>query len=55
MGVKLERTYQNPADPDTEVVAEERIKGFKYGKTPVPFNKADEAGMFACACVRLCA
>lgn len=44
MGVKLERTYQNLADPDQEIAADDRVKAFRYGKTLVPFSKADESG-----------
>jgi len=35
MAVKLERTYHSVADPDTEVAPDERVKGYKYGKTLV--------------------
>lgn len=35
MGVRLERQYFNASDPDTEVAPEDRVKGYRYGKTIV--------------------
>lgn len=43
MDVKLERTYHSITDPDTEVAPDEKVKGYKYGKTLVPFSMVDEA------------
>jgi ATP-dependent DNA helicase 2 subunit 2 len=43
MEVKQERSYHSILDPDTEVSIHERVKGYKYGKTLVPFSQVDEA------------
>eukprot|EP01094_Clydonella_sp_ATCC50884_P012155 TRINITY_DN2207_c0_g1_i1.p1 TRINITY_DN2207_c0_g1~~TRINITY_DN2207_c0_g1_i1.p1 ORF type:complete len:785 (-),score=247.92 TRINITY_DN2207_c0_g1_i1:306-2513(-) len=40
--VKMDRIYVSLDDLDTEVPQEERVKGFKYGKTLVPFTGDDE-------------
>lgn len=43
MQVVPERTYQSSTDPDNEVGAAERVKGYRYGKTLVPFAQTDES------------
>jgi ATP-dependent DNA helicase 2 subunit 2 len=43
MSVALERTYQSSTEPDSEVSATERVKGYRYGKTLVPFAQTDES------------
>ncbi len=43
MGVALERTYHSISDPDQEIPSDQRVKGYKYGKTLVPFSKVDES------------
>ncbi len=43
MSVVQDRTYQSSTDPDVEVPANERVKGYRYGKTLVPFAKFDES------------
>lgn len=40
--VKRDTSYRNPADPDQEVPAEERVKGYKYGTQYIPLSAADE-------------
>eukprot|EP01105_Mastigella_eilhardi_P010054 TRINITY_DN2353_c0_g1_i3.p1 TRINITY_DN2353_c0_g1~~TRINITY_DN2353_c0_g1_i3.p1 ORF type:complete len:753 (-),score=192.03 TRINITY_DN2353_c0_g1_i3:99-2321(-) len=45
MQVRQERTLQSLQDPDANVSREEAIKGYKYGKTLVPFSKVDEAAL----------
>jgi ATP-dependent DNA helicase 2 subunit 2 len=42
MKVVKETTYHNINDPDNEVPSNEKIKGYKYGKTLVPFSSIDE-------------
>mmetsp|Transcript_14585 Transcript_14585/g.41440 ORF Transcript_14585/g.41440 Transcript_14585/m.41440 type:complete len:728 (+) Transcript_14585:232-2415(+) len=43
--VRLERSYVCLANPDEELEADLLVKGYKYGKTFVPFSKADEAAL----------
>ncbi|KAH3742839.1 ATP-dependent DNA helicase [Pelomyxa schiedti] len=45
MAVRQERIIQSIQDPDTEVSNEEVVKGYKYGKTLVPFSKIDEEAL----------
>lgn len=49
-GVIQERTYHVADDPDgAEVVAEDRIKGHRYGQSIVPMSEYDEAAlMYTC-------
>mmetsp|Transcript_64553 Transcript_64553/g.209566 ORF Transcript_64553/g.209566 Transcript_64553/m.209566 type:complete len:752 (+) Transcript_64553:2-2257(+) len=48
--VVIDRTYHVADDPDgEEVVAEDRIKGHKYGQSIVPMSEYDEAAlMYTC-------
>eukprot|EP01102_Stenamoeba_stenopodia_P012456 TRINITY_DN3947_c0_g2_i1.p1 TRINITY_DN3947_c0_g2~~TRINITY_DN3947_c0_g2_i1.p1 ORF type:complete len:754 (+),score=228.50 TRINITY_DN3947_c0_g2_i1:208-2469(+) len=39
--VLMQRTYHPIADPDEEIPEDERVKGYKYGRTLVPFSKID--------------
>jgi hypothetical protein len=39
MGVIMEKNFQSIDDPDTQVGQDERVKGFKYGKTLVRKKK----------------
>lgn len=41
MGVKLDRMYRSIAEDDVEVPAHERAKGYRYGKSIVPFSPMD--------------
>jgi ATP-dependent DNA helicase 2 subunit 2 len=43
--IKRDTTYRNPEDPDVELAAEERVKGYKYGPQYVPVT-AEEEDMF---------
>ena len=42
MDIKMQRSYHSLADLDTDVAEEERVKGFKYGKSLVPISAEDE-------------
>lgn len=39
------RTYRNPLHPDEEVLPQDLVKGFRYGKDYVPVSSADLGGM----------
>jgi ATP-dependent DNA helicase 2 subunit 2 len=45
--VVIQRTFHNriAADPEQNVPSEERIKGYRYGRTLVPFSKIDEEAL----------
>eukprot|EP01112_Ceratiomyxa_fruticulosa_P013430 TRINITY_DN3779_c0_g1_i1.p1 TRINITY_DN3779_c0_g1~~TRINITY_DN3779_c0_g1_i1.p1 ORF type:complete len:745 (+),score=163.09 TRINITY_DN3779_c0_g1_i1:333-2567(+) len=45
MVVKMERSYYSLADPDTEILFQDLVKGFRYGKGVVPFTDIDEKGL----------
>eukprot|EP01114_Cavostelium_apophysatum_P020328 TRINITY_DN6786_c0_g1_i1.p1 TRINITY_DN6786_c0_g1~~TRINITY_DN6786_c0_g1_i1.p1 ORF type:complete len:724 (+),score=198.04 TRINITY_DN6786_c0_g1_i1:75-2246(+) len=45
MGVAIERTYSIVSEPDTEVGPDDRVKGYRYGRTIVPFSKIDEESL----------
>lgn len=40
--VKRDISYRDPEDPDLEVPAEERVKGYRYGTQYIPLTAADE-------------
>ena len=42
-GVRLERSYASVLDPDAELEKEQLVRGYKYGRTLIPFSTADEA------------
>jgi ATP-dependent DNA helicase 2 subunit 2 len=39
----MERSYHSVDDLDNEVPPDEKVKGYKYGRTLVPFSTVDEA------------
>ncbi|KYQ93240.1 ATP-dependent DNA helicase [Tieghemostelium lacteum] len=45
MEVRQEKFYYSVTDPDNEITADELLKGYKYGKSLVPFSKIDEAAL----------
>lgn len=55
MNVVLERSYHSITEPDVEIPTDERVKGYKYGKTLVPFSKIDESALkySADACMKI--
>lgn len=63
--VATQRTYRNPLHPDDEVLPQDLVKGYRYGKDYVPVSAADlggmkvrfrcvwgECGELACVCAR---
>eukprot|EP01133_Synstelium_polycarpum_P006600 gene6600-7664_t len=42
MEVKQEKMYYSITDPDNEIVYTDLLKGYKYGKSLIPFSKIDE-------------
>ncbi|KAF2069356.1 hypothetical protein CYY_009327 [Polysphondylium violaceum] len=42
LDVKQENMYYSITDPDNEIPQDELLKGYKYGKSLVPFSKIDE-------------
>mmetsp|Transcript_46476 Transcript_46476/g.104994 ORF Transcript_46476/g.104994 Transcript_46476/m.104994 type:complete len:749 (+) Transcript_46476:235-2481(+) len=57
-GVKTDRVYRNPNQPDEEVGAQDLVKGYRYGREYVPVSAADGASMKVetpNACLRLIA
>ena len=43
--IELERTYHRNDEAETEVDLDDTVKGFRYGRTLVPFNENDLANM----------
>jgi hypothetical protein len=43
--VATQRTYRNPLHPDEEVLPQDLVKGYRYGKDYVPVSSADLGGM----------
>lgn len=44
--VQANRTFRDPADPDTDVEPKNRLHGFKFGRSRVPIvEDADEASL----------
>lgn len=41
-GVRVERAMVRVDKPDEEIGPDQRVRGYKYGKTLVPFTKTDE-------------
>lgn len=48
------RTYRNPLHPDEEVLPQDLVKGFRYGKDYVPVSSADLGGMKVRGCAPVC-
>eukprot|EP01132_Coremiostelium_polycephalum_P004803 gene4803-5989_t len=42
MEVAIEKLFYSITDPDNEIPSDELLKGYKYGKSLVPFSKIDE-------------
>eukprot|EP00597_Dinobryon_sp_UTEXLB2267_P004717 CAMPEP_0170071728 /NCGR_PEP_ID=MMETSP0019_2-20121128/9566_1 /TAXON_ID=98059 /ORGANISM="Dinobryon sp., Strain UTEXLB2267" /LENGTH=728 /DNA_ID=CAMNT_0010280389 /DNA_START=84 /DNA_END=2270 /DNA_ORIENTATION=+ len=40
--VKRDTTYRNPNDPDQEIGADEKVKGYRYGSQYIPMTAVDE-------------
>ena len=40
--VKRDTTYRNPNDPDQELGADEKVKGYRYGPQYIPMTAVDE-------------
>jgi len=40
--VKRDTTYRNPNDPDLEIGADEKVKGYRYGSQYIPMTAVDE-------------
>ncbi|GAM18435.1 hypothetical protein SAMD00019534_016100 [Acytostelium subglobosum LB1] len=45
MQVKQEKMFYSISDPDNEIDHKDLLKGYKYGKSLIPFSKIDESAM----------